>query len=45
MERRVEMRIEEKEEVEGACARESSGVADSCALTEVLIGAIMIKQF
>lgn len=39
------MSVEEKEEAEGACAWESGGVADSCALTEVLIGAIMLKQF
>jgi hypothetical protein len=39
------MRVDEKEEVDGARARESGGVADSCALTEVLIGAIMLKQF
>jgi hypothetical protein len=39
------MRIEEKEEVEGAPAQETSGVGDSCALTEVPISAIMLKQF
>jgi hypothetical protein len=39
------MRIEEKEEVEGACAWESGVVAHFCALTEVPISAIMLKQF
>jgi hypothetical protein len=39
------MRNEEKEEVESACAWGSGAAADSRALTEVFIGAIMVKQF
>jgi len=37
--------MERKEEVESAHACECSAVPDSCALTRVLIGGIIVKHF
>jgi hypothetical protein len=45
MKTREEMRNGEKKQVESACACEGGAVADSYALTGVLIGAIIVKQF